>query len=78
MGGNTGVNAQVIGENMIVVDPEKVRAARDKIFEIAKIKVESAFNPIRYDYIQADKMNVIDPNRGKKKVIEDEYVEDIY
>jgi hypothetical protein len=50
----------------INVDPEKVKIARDKIYEIAKIKVESAFNPIKYEYIEADKMTVIDLNKKNK------------
>lgn len=51
---------------IINVDPEKVKIARDKIYEIAKIKVESAFNPIKYEYINADKMTAIDLNKKKK------------
>jgi hypothetical protein len=51
---------------IINVDPEKVKIARDKIYEIAKIKVESAFNPIKYEYIEADKMTIIDLNKKNK------------
>ena len=54
------------------MDPEKVRIARDKIYEISKIKMESAFNPIKYEYIDAEKMTVIDLKRKKKGDIEDE------
>jgi len=58
--------------SLINVDPEKVRIARDKIYEISKIKMESAFNPIKYEYIDAEKMTVIDLKRKKKGDIEDE------
>ena len=58
--------------SLINVDPEKVRIARDKIYEISKIKMESAFNPIKYEYIDAEKMTVIDLKRKKKGDVEDE------
>jgi hypothetical protein len=77
-----GMIAESADSHLIVVDPEKVRVARDKIFEIAKIKVESAYNPIKYEYIEADKMNVIDPSRDKKnkkkQVQDDDEDIDIY
>ena len=69
LGGSSG---PATAAHLIVVDPEKVRLARDKIFEIAKIKMETAFNPIKYDYIEADKMNVIDLTRDKKKKVDDD------